>query len=201
MCLRQTPAEFRYKLHLEAKPEAASLHVLVRGEFTARVNGTVRGHHEEWGAFDREELAFVAACGDNEIELKVKSHDDGVGYGDCAGCGGGVDSCDAGEGKEERMVSDERWQARAGVEWGVGGGCDGGADVGGVCVGDGSAERGEGPDRVSTDASLLRKDFEVASGVRSARLSITALGAYEAFVDGKRVAPGHDVDSGVDGLS
>ncbi len=28
-----TAAKFRYRLHLDAKPEAASFHVLVRGEF------------------------------------------------------------------------------------------------------------------------------------------------------------------------
>ena len=52
-----TPAQFRYKLRLDAKPEAASLHVLMRGAFVARVNGTVTGKHDEWGAFDREEIA------------------------------------------------------------------------------------------------------------------------------------------------
>ena len=35
-----------------------------------------------------------------------------------------------------------------------------------------------GPDRVVTDASLLRKDFSIGGGIRSARLTVTALGAY-----------------------
>ena len=46
-----------------------------------------------------------------------------------------------------------------------------------------------GPDRVVTDASLLRKDFSLGSGIRSARLTVTALGAYEAWLNGKRIAP------------
>lgn len=46
-----------------------------------------------------------------------------------------------------------------------------------------------GPDRITTDASLLRKDFVLDSGVSTARLSITALGAYQAFLNGKPVAP------------
>src|SRR2546429_622691 len=46
-----------------------------------------------------------------------------------------------------------------------------------------------GPDRVVTDASLLRKDFSLGSGIRSARLTVTALGAYEGWLNGKRVAP------------
>src|ERR1700751_6051888 len=46
-----------------------------------------------------------------------------------------------------------------------------------------------GPDRIVTDASLFRRDFTVANKVRSARLSVTALGAYEASLNGKRIAP------------
>jgi len=46
-----------------------------------------------------------------------------------------------------------------------------------------------GPDRIATDASLLRKNFSVDSSIRSARLSITALGAYQAFINDKPVAP------------
>src|SRR5271155_3139224 len=54
-----TAAHFRYHLHLDARPETASLHVLVRGAFTASVNGKVTGHHNEWGAFDREEITSL----------------------------------------------------------------------------------------------------------------------------------------------
>ena len=46
-----------------------------------------------------------------------------------------------------------------------------------------------GPDRITTDASLLRKEFTVGSAIRSARLSITALGTYQAWINGKQVAP------------
>ena len=46
-----------------------------------------------------------------------------------------------------------------------------------------------GPNRIATDAALLRKDFTVASSVKSARLTVTALGAYQAFLNGKPIAP------------
>ena len=47
-----------------------------------------------------------------------------------------------------------------------------------------------GPDRIVTDASLLRKDFSVDSSIHTARLTITALGAYQQFfINGKSVAP------------
>lgn len=40
-----------------------------------------------------------------------------------------------------------------------------------------------------TPAPLLRKEFDLATAVRSARLHITALGLYDAEVNGQRVAP------------
>ncbi|WP_254059780.1 family 78 glycoside hydrolase catalytic domain [Granulicella sp. L46] len=185
-----TPAEFRYRLHLDSKPQAASLHVLVRGHFTARVNGTVTGHHDEWGAFDREELAGLLHAGDNEIELKVTSQRAGSPTETAPSAVAASIHVRLANGEEERIVSDDRWQARAGSDeaWQA-------AAIAGPISADfalGTDRRREvaGPDRVSTDASLLRKDFRIEASVRSARLSITALGAYEAFLDGKRVVPG-----------
>ncbi len=46
-----------------------------------------------------------------------------------------------------------------------------------------------GPSRIATDAALLRKDFTLANAIKSARLTITALGAYQAFLNGKPIAP------------
>ncbi len=47
----------------------------------------------------------------------------------------------------------------------------------------------QGLSRVSSDVSLLRKDFSLSTTVRSARITITALGAYRAFLNGKPVTP------------
>jgi alpha-L-rhamnosidase len=69
-----TPAHFRYEFQLEGTPLAGSLHVLARGAFIARVNGQVTGHHDEWGAFDREEISSLLHSGKNEIEIDVVSH-------------------------------------------------------------------------------------------------------------------------------
>ena len=46
-----------------------------------------------------------------------------------------------------------------------------------------------GPDRIVTDASLLRKDFSIGGAIRSARLTVTALGAYRGYLNGKPIAP------------
>ncbi|MGA8938630.1 MAG: family 78 glycoside hydrolase catalytic domain [Acidobacteriaceae bacterium] len=183
-----TAAEFRYKLHLDAKPEAASLHVLMRGEFTARVNGTVTGHHDEWGAFDREEIASLLHVGDNEVVIDVVSHRTDASSGAPSALAAAIHLRLA-DGKRDRIVSDGQWQART-----MPNGAWGEAKVAEPLsahfgIGTDREAAVAGPDRVSTDASLLRKDFGLRSNVREARLSITALGAYEAFLNGKRVAP------------
>ena len=184
-----TPAQFRYSFHLDAKPQAASLHVLVRGEFTARVNGAITGHHNEWGAFDREEIASLLHPGDNEIDLDVTSHRTDSHSVTAPSAVAASVHLKLPNGDEERLVSNSDWQARSipGAPW------QPAEAVGHIsapfALGADRQQAVAGPDRVSTDASLLRKDFSLASGIRSARLSITALGAYEAFIDGQRVAP------------
>ena len=185
-----TPAEFRYLLHLDAYPQEASLHVLVRGHFTARVNGTVTGHHDEYGAFDREELAGLLHAGDNEIELTVTSQRAGSPTDTAPSAVAASIHVTLANGEEERVVSDEHWQARVGSNEAWQAAAIAGSISAGFALGTDRQRVVAGPDRVSTEASLLRKDFRIEAGVRSARLSITALGAYEAYVDGKRVAAG-----------
>ncbi len=185
-----TPAEFRYRLHLDAQPQAASLHVLVRGHFTASVNGTITGHHDEFGAFDREELVGLLHAGDNEIELKVTSQRARAPTESAPSAVAASIHVTLANGEEERIVTDERWQARAGSDEAWQASATAGPISAGFALGTDRLRVKPWPDRVSTDASLLRKDFRIEAGVRSARLSITALGAYEAFLDGKPVAPG-----------
>ncbi|HEY4357208.1 MAG TPA: family 78 glycoside hydrolase catalytic domain [Acidobacteriaceae bacterium] len=182
-------AHFLYRLHLEEKPQAGSLHMLASASAVARVNGHVTGHHDHWGAFDREEITDLLHAGENEIELDCISQRGNPSAGSSrAAVAVAIHVTDA-SGKERRIVSDGSWSARANAS-------DAWSPV--QVVGpislpygqDTSRRPGPGPDRVSTDASLFRKDFAVGKKVVSARLSITALGAYEAYLNGKRVAPG-----------
>jgi alpha-L-rhamnosidase len=187
--LSATPAHFLYKLHLDAKPTAVSLHVLARGKVVSRVNGQVTGHHDEWGAFDQEEITALLHAGDNEIELDVVSHRaDGVNTTAPAAVAASLRLTRA-DGHEDRIVSNENWQARGSSD----GAWHNAQAVGPLSlpfsIGADRQEPVPGPDRIATDASLLRKDFSVASTVKSARLSITALGAYQAYLNGKPVAP------------
>lgn len=181
-------ANFRYFLHLDGKPQAGSLHVLAAASVIARVNGHVTGHHDHWSAFDREEITDLLHDGENEIELQCISQRGNPGAGTSrAAVAASIHVTDAG-GKDLRIVSDGSWSVRAGdtAAWSPA------QVVGPVSMpyGQDTGRRsGPGPDRVTTSASLFRKDFTVGGKVVSARLSITALGAYNAYLNGKRVAP------------
>jgi alpha-L-rhamnosidase len=184
-----TSAHFLYRLHLNAKPDAASLHVLARGQFIARVNGQITGHHDEWGAFDREEIAFLLHPGDNEIEVDLISHHTNAPSKMTPSALAVSIRITHADGKEERIVTDEQWQARSTSDdaWQS-------AQVVGPLslhfgIGTDRQQAIPGPDRIATGASLLRKNFSVDSPIRSARLSITALGAYQALINDKSVAP------------
>jgi alpha-L-rhamnosidase len=187
--LSSTPAFFQYHLHLNEEPMAASLHVLMRGKFIARVNGHVTGHHDEWGAFDREEIAYLLHAGDNEISVEVTSHRAGAPPATSPSAFAASIRITHTDGKEDRIVTNDKWQVRATADaaW------QPAQDVGPLAlhfgIGTDRQQAIPGPDRVATDASLLRKKFDVDSRVIAARLSITALGAYQAFINGKSVAP------------
>lgn len=183
--VKGSSAHFRYILHLDAAPSAASLHIDARGKFVAHVNGSETGHHNDWSAFDREEFTSLLHPGDNEIEIDAEST---AKTGSPAALAASIHLTD-GSGNEHRIVSDKSWQARATdtAAW------EPAAEVGPISmplgIGTDRSTPLAGPDRISTDASLFRRDFSVLSAIRSARLSISALGAYEAFLNGKAVAP------------
>jgi alpha-L-rhamnosidase len=184
-----TPAQFGYQLHLDAMPNAASLHILARGKFIARVNGRATGHHDEWGAFDREEIGYLLHAGDNEIEVEVVSHRAGAPTSTSLSAFAGSIHITHADGREERIVTNEKWQARATSDaaW------QSAQTVGPLTlqfgIGTDRQQAIPGPDRIATDASLLRSEFSIGSAIRAARLHITALGAYQAFINGKSVAP------------
>ena len=188
-----TVAEFRYVLHLNERPLRANLHVVSRGAFVASVNGKETGNHTEWSAFDWEEitpeLRFGAgAAGDNEVLVRVVSpqlHEPATSAP--AACAATIHLTDL-NGTERRIVSDDAWSARPGDSGAWSAAQEVGPLNAAFSVGIDRAEAIAGPDRIVTDASLLRKDFPVAA-YRSARLTVTALGAYRAWLNGKPVAP------------
>ncbi len=188
---RQT-AEFRYVLRLDTKPQSAVLHCLTGGTFTAEVNGQQTGHKQEWGAFDREDIRDQLHVGpghSGENEIIVRTIARGADAPNTVGDGFAavLDLRDA-HGRTQHIVSDGSWTTRANPT-----GTWQSAQVVGplstlrVNVGSDRQELEAAPDRISTEVSLLRKSFAVHGAVRSARLYITALGSYRAFLNGSRV--------------
>ena len=184
-----TNAHFRYEFQLDGAPSAGSLHILARGAYVAHVNGHVTGHHEDWGAFDREEIGSLLHAGKNEIEVDIVSHRSGDPTAKSPEALAAAVHITCANGTEERLVTDGRWQARSTEK-------DGWQPVqtlGPLSMAFGAGPDQQqaipGPDRIATSVSLLRKDFTVDVPVRSARLTITALGAYHAYINSQSIAP------------
>ncbi len=188
-----TTAEFEYKLHLDSRPRSASLHVFSPGAFTARVNGVVTGRKADWSSFDREDVRDrlvygEGAKGDNLIVVSVTAPKSRDAKASLPAALAAVLRIDGGEGKALDIVTDGQWRVRKpDAEWSAA------KDLGAVTdlrLGTGPDRVGQAvapPERVSSGASLFRKEFVAPGAVVSARLYVTALGSYRAFLNGKAV--------------
>jgi alpha-L-rhamnosidase len=185
-----TKAEFRYQLHLDSRPFAASLHVFSPGAYTAKVNGIVTGHKSSWGSFDREEIADrlhvgAGAAGDNEIIVSVESQGGRRDEQPLPATLTAVLRLEEREGKAKMLLSGKSWQVNAGGQWGAA------TELGPLNeLPMARAPYGPSiapPERLDSEASLLRKDFGAQAGVVSARLYVTAMGSYRFFLNGHRV--------------
>ncbi len=185
-------AEFHYVLHLDAKPESVLLHCLTGGTFTTEVNGTRTGHKDQWGAFDREDVrgqmhAGRGASGDNIIIVRTAARGAKAPDTVVNGFAAVLDLRDA-KGHVRQIVSDGSWTVRSSpaTPWQPARVVAPLADLR-VNVGSDRQELESAPDRITTGVSLVRKIFSVQGPVRSARLYITAMGSYRAFLNGQRV--------------
>ena len=183
-----TPAEFRYTLHLDEAPMRASLHIVTPGSYVANVNGITTGHHDAWSAFDWEEIGPLLKPGENEILIKIVSPEAKKPATTAPSAFAASLRLTSKDGAERRIVSDNTWRARTGASaWQP-------PQVIGplttpLTLGTDRHSEVPGPNRIATTAALLRKDFALSSSIKSVRLSITALGAYRAFLNGKPIAP------------
>ncbi|HEY6374903.1 MAG TPA: family 78 glycoside hydrolase catalytic domain, partial [Edaphobacter sp.] len=188
-----TTAEFEYKLHLDGQPRSASLHVFSPGAFTAHVNGVVTGRKSDWSSFDREDVREQlvygeGAKGDNLIVVSVVAPKSRDAKASLAAALAAALRIDGGDGKTLDIVSDGQWRVRKpDAEW------SSAKDLGAVTdlrLGTGPDRLGQAvapPERVSSGASLFRREFAAPGAVVSARLYVTALGSYRAFLNGKAV--------------
>jgi len=185
----KTVAEFRFDLDLRQKPREATLFLLARGSFVAKVNGQEVGTKGDWAEFDREDVAQQLVEGKNLIEIRVTASEPDNPSPQPASktvtaALAGLLKITGGDGKITRIMLNEAWSGRLASTptWQP-------ATVAGVLS---DPRFGEIlPGSLPQPALLLRKHFNVSKAVKVVRLYATALGSYRIFLNNERV--GHDV--------
>jgi alpha-L-rhamnosidase len=184
--------ELKYDLHLDKIPAAATLHILVGGNFTTRVNGVVTGHKDQWGAFDWEDILGQLHIGENEIVVSVttpRSNQAEKTYR--AALAAALRLVDE-NGRSRWVGSDGTWQARSVKPteslWIAARRLGALKDLSFGMWTDRKSPA-PAPDRIESSTALFRKQFTpTKKKVTSARLYVTALGSYEAFLNGAPVS-------------
>jgi alpha-L-rhamnosidase len=189
-----TTAVFRAEIDLTQKPRDAALFLVSRASFVAKVNGRIAGVKDgRWLEFDREPITDLVRIGRNTIEVTVttadtRKLDTGMpsgGRADSAGPAGlaGLLKITGASGAVTRIPTGAEWKVQlAGASsWQN---ANAYAELGDKAM-------GPDPGPLPGSAALLRKAFRPTRQVRSARLYVTALGAYRVFLNGQRV--GQDV--------
>jgi alpha-L-rhamnosidase len=174
---------FRFHVDIAAAPRDVALFVASTRGFQIRVNGRDLVAKRNWRSFDRQDLTGEITAGPNTIEIAIP-----------ASTGGGrgpvppTDSIAAllkvvaSDGAIERYPTGDRWEARLGDQaWTA-------ATVSGEV---GSLPLSPVPGNLPQPAALLRHEFTISKPILAARLYVTALGSYRAWIDGRRV--GNDV--------
>jgi alpha-L-rhamnosidase len=178
---------FHTSIKLKQKPKDAALFVLARGDFKASVNGKQVGAKHEWHDFDREDVTDELRPGANSIDIQITVAEPNP-FGPDAqskiskGGFAGLLKITSSNGSIHRVFTNQKWTSRAEDEpkW----------RKAAVVAELGDAKFGDVPP-LPAPAALLRRTFDVAKTIESARLYVTALGSYRMFVNGQRV--GNDV--------
>jgi alpha-L-rhamnosidase len=168
---------FRAEVTLADRPRDVALYLRSIAGFKAKVNGHDAGAKDgQFQEFDREDVTEFMVTGNNSIEVSVKTDNSRVRAAALAGLVKIVRS----DGSIERTPTDGHWQTEAGAAVVI-------ANLGV------SNDRRFGPDPgpLPGPAALFRREFTVSRPVATARLYVTALGSYRAFINGNRA--GNDV--------
>ncbi len=160
---------FRYSLDLKTLPRSAMLLVAGKDSMEALVNGTKVGSSSTWGTFEVLDIGHALKTGANLISVIVTT--DGTG-----GMAALLKLTQA-KGSIRRIPTSEKWQA-SGLQ-------DSGfapaaviADLGAKPIADPWPPQ---------PASYFRATFRAEKNIDRARLYITSLGSYLAFLNGHRV--------------
>lgn len=170
----KTTRYFRYSLNFPALPKSATLLISGKDSMEAFVNGKPVGKSETWGTFDVVHISSALKSGENVVSVTVTA----------AGAPAGMAALlrwTNPDGTIERIASDSRWQVSTSESSGY---------TPAAVVAD-LAAKPIGDPWPAQPASYFRKTFTADKQVKQARLYVTALGSYRAFLNGHRV--GEDI--------
>lgn len=191
-------ATFRLEFNIQGAPRNVALYQLARAASKVTVNGRPAGGKDGgFLAFDRQDVTELVRPGRNTIEIAITTppppkppvRDPATGFdppvsGETRGprkatAVAALLRITGAGGTVERIYSGSRWQAR----FGASGAFQPAADLAPLS----DARFGPASGTLPGAASLLRREFPVGKALKSARLYITALGSYRAFLNGRRV--------------
>jgi len=179
------PRRFRLKFDLPGKPVKAELLVTGKDELAAVwLNGdTVAqpGWQPLWGTMRELDPVASLKAGGNVLGLEVATKADALPK--TPAVFSALLRATMADGSVVRVTSSTKWQTRSaeGADWTT--------DDGWLPVGSAQAW-GLSPPWPARPAALLRKSFTAGKPIARARLYVTALGGYEAHINGKRVGTG-----------
>jgi len=176
-------ASYRLDVEIKKRPVTATMFISAGSGYKVVLNGRPLYSKRSWPCFDRQDIVDRVAVGQNVFEVTLTP---------ARVRGGGLTAVTGGftallkvtyaNGAVERFPSNDAWQGKmtSDTEWKA------------VVVGDPLGELKKGRQgNLPQSAALLRKEFDVAKRVKSARFYVTALGSYRLFLNSQRV--GNDV--------
>ncbi|MFZ1158895.1 MAG: glycoside hydrolase family 78 protein [Candidatus Sulfotelmatobacter sp.] len=180
----QTAARFRLTLKLPEKPRDAVLLLATRGDFVATVNGHEVDAKRRWTTFDRRDISDQLVMGQNTIEITVTAPPSGPnGAPKTTAALAALVKITRANGSILRFPTNQRWKSSLEkttslekTNWHS-------AHVVAELTDNQLGDPGELPQ----PAAYLRRTLTISKTVRTARLYVTALGSYRAFVNGSQV--------------
>jgi alpha-L-rhamnosidase len=188
----RTTATFRITVKLSEKPRDAILLLATLGDFIATVNGHEVDAKKRWTTFDRRDISDQLVVGENTIEIGVTAPAPrGAGPEAAAKTTAALAALiriTRPNGSILRFPTNQHWKASSetarlentatpeNTKWQS-------AHV----VAELSDKRLGDPGELPQPAAYLRRTLTISKTVQSARLYVTALGSYRAFVNGNRV--------------
>ena len=163
--------QFRLNFDLAEKPRDAVLLLIAHGAWKASVNGHEAAARRDWQEVERIDIGDHLVTGKNSIRVDIAE------AGKAASLAALVKITHA-DGTVERIPTD-RWEVLAAV--GVFG------EIRGERWDRARAIADRNDIQLPDSAALFRKQFTIATPVRSARIYSTALGSYQLFLNGARV--------------